>query len=71
MHNYLRQQHTNSHVRAKFEVRTFSVFAFNAPNLRVHEPFRKKFRGYVRTFLGSTRAKIDVHIFSHFEAIKT
>ena len=60
------------------------VLVFNSQILRGHAPFQKKFRGLVGTFpgrldldldstrwatSGSTLAKFDIHIFSHFGAI--
>jgi len=52
------------------------LLAFNAQKFKGsrdpgHAPFSKKsFRGHVGTFPGSTRAKFEVRIFSHFRAIR-
>ena len=51
------------------------LLAFNAPKNHgshdpSHAPFsRIYFGGHVGTFLGSMRAKFEVHIFSHFGTI--
>jgi len=51
------------------------LLAFNAEKFKGsrdpgHAPFSKKFfRGLVGTFPGSTHAKFEVRVFSHFGAI--